>query len=174
MGYLDAIGANTFRPDSQGRLVFAPRGRRGRAYIVPSEQAAAYLRFQRRYYLAMFVALPLAVVLLQSVWAVGGVGLVWLAGFYLKLWSFTRRLESAAERPEVTRVEAIDRAARSMGARTLAVVAVLGAAMAAASIWVLTENPRSIGAWIGAVYFTGVTLLYVLRWRQVRRRRAAT
>ena len=41
MGYLDAFTANTFREDSQGRLVLVISRRRRKAYLVPPERAAA-------------------------------------------------------------------------------------------------------------------------------------
>jgi len=174
MGYLDAIGANSFQTNPRGELVFAPWGRRRQAYLVPRDQADAFLRFQRRYYVLMFIALPLSLLVFRSIPVMLGVGIAWMAGFYLKLWRFTRGLELAAAAPPVSHAEAVDRAATAMGTRTIATVGILSALMTAGSIWLLINAPRTIWAWFGVVYFAAVTLLYAKRWWQLRHRRAAT
>jgi hypothetical protein len=174
MGYLDAIGANTFQTNPRGQLVFAPWGRRRQAYLVQREEADAFVRFQRRYYLLMFITLPLSLIVFRSIPIMLGVGLVWMAGLFLKLWHFTRGLELAAEVPVVSREEVITRAATAMGSRTIATVGILSALMTAGSIWLLISGPRTIWAWVGVLYFAVITGLYAKRWWQLPHRGAAT
>ena len=97
MGFIDeTFLLHPFRSDSRGRLVFTSRFPRRGAYIVPPDRAAAFQRFARFYFLAFVIALPFAGAFLFGDTVLA---LIWLAGFSIRIWSFTSDLEPASEIP---------------------------------------------------------------------------
>src|SRR3954452_15178494 len=104
MGFLDALTADAYPRDSQGRRIYAPFGQRGKAYILPAERAAQLAVLQRRTFQLYIVAL-LAAALLFGPWALAMVGLLSIAGIFAGFAYTTRGLEESAERPTLSREE---------------------------------------------------------------------
>jgi hypothetical protein len=174
MGYLDGLTANMYRTDSHGRSVLVPFGRWGKAYLVPPDRAEAFARFQRRY-LAVTMAGILASAIafgLVIMWAV--VLPLCIAGNVAAFWHFIRGLEIAPEVPPLNRREAISRAARAMGARTLAAVCLGATTLTLLCAAFLAYGVRSLALWALTAYFALVAVLYAVRWRQLRDRNRAT
>jgi hypothetical protein len=170
MGYLDGLGANTFRMDSKGRLVIVPFRRRGKAYIVPRSEAERLGRFQRWWFASMMVAV------LGSVFAFGPVIMVtivaplWVGGLYARLWQLTRGLEEASEVPPLSREEALARTAKRMGLKTIAMVCVISALLAGVGVYALVGGVHAVAVWAPTGYFAFVAALYAFRWWQFGRR----
>ena len=170
MGYLDALTANTYRLDSEGRRVLVPFGRWGKAYIVPPDRAEAFARSLRWMYVLSMVALLATpfVFGLFIMWAV--VVPLFVAATVARFWLFTRGLEIAAEVPELNRKEAIGRAVVAMGPRTIAAVCLGAAALAVLCATLLARGLHSVALWALLAYFAVVSVLYAVRWRQFRDR----
>jgi len=172
VSYLDAFTANTFRTDAQGRLVFAPYGKRGKAYLVPEASARALNRFLRGYFALMMVALGAAVLLARHPAVIALVAAAWLAGYFAKLAHFTRGLPTVPEVPDLEREEAIRRVARAMGQRTIAAICA-GSALLAFLCGSLAVKAPGIALYFLTAYFAFVALLYAVRWWQFRDRKEA-
>ena len=119
MGFLDALTADAYPRDSQGRRVFEPFGQRGKAYILPPERAARLSLLLRRL-LQLYVVALLVAGITFGPWAVAAVGLLSIAGGFAGLAYSTRGLEESAERPTLTREERVGRRVWRRTNRTLA------------------------------------------------------
>jgi hypothetical protein len=174
MGYLDALAASTFRTDSSGRLVIVPFGRRGKAYLVPPERARSFAQFQRWFYGLVLIGIVTGTIAFSPLVTFAVVLPFSLAVYSAYLWRFTRRLETAPEVPDLSRKEAVDRNMRAMGTRTIATVCLAAGLMAALSIFLLFAKGFSILSLASSAYFGLVAVLYAIKWKQFRRRDAAT
>jgi membrane protein implicated in regulation of membrane protease activity len=159
MGFLDALTADAYPRDSQGRRVFAPYGLRGKAYILPPERAAQIAQVQRRVFLSYFVALLFAGVAIGP-WAVVGVGVVSIAGVVVGVAYATRGLEQSQERPSISRDERVNQGLRAMGRPTMFAICFGGAAFAVAGISLLLRGERNVAVWFITLYGALVAVLY--------------
>ena len=159
MGFLDALPADAYPRDSLGRIVIAPYGRRGKAFIVPPERAIQIRRFQRQYFLAYFVALVIAG-LTFGPWALWVVAALWMVGFFAGIAYVTHGLEEASERPTLSREERVNRTVQAMGRPTMYVICVGGASFALGGGWLLQRGQRSIAIWFITMYGLLVAALY--------------
>jgi len=140
MGLLDAPSASLFRHAPDGRTLFQPFGRRGGTFVVSPERAAHLVAWQRRYLLATFVAVIVAVQLwqLRALWGVP----VLLAPLYAKYWHFTRTLPRTDDEPvPVSRREVFAAHASAAGTRVLIPVVIGSAALFAVGIWMCVTQP---------------------------------
>ena len=167
MGFLDALTADQYPRDSQGRRIFAPYGRRGKAYILPPERAAQYARLQRRFFLAFFVVLVIAVVAFGP-WAVLAVGLLWIAWVFVGIAHVTRGLEESTERPSLSSEQRRDRRFRAMGRPTMYAFFLGGTAVAVVGAVLLLRGERGVSVWFITLYGALVAILYA---RQLRKNR---
>lgn len=166
MGYLEALTANSFRTDAEGRLILVPFRRR-RGYVVPPERAAAFTRAQRRFWLLLFLAIPASALVFRSAMALLIVGLLGLVVYLGALWLFTRTLEPAPEVPVISRAEAVARVTHAMGARTAGVIALGSGMLALGGVALLAAGLRAWGVWGLTAYFTLVAVLYARQWRRL-------
>jgi hypothetical protein len=173
MGLLDAITADVFPRDSQGRIVLAPYGRRGKAFILPAEWLPVIRRLQRRYFQALFVAVPVAT-LLAGPWGSFAVFVLWTVGQLIGIAYVTKGLEESIERPTVSRSVAVDHWMRAMGRPTMWAICVAGALTAGGGAWLLSHGQRGIASWFLALYGTLVCLLYASKLYRTRGTERAT
>ena len=173
MGYLDALTANTFRTDAEGRLVFVPFRRR-RGYLVTPERAATFDRVQRRFWVIMFLVLPASVVAFRTAWAMVLVCLIGIGAYMAGLWHFTRGLESAPQVPAITRSEAAMRVGRAMGSRMTGGLAIAATLLAGGGGWLLIVGLRTWAAWGLTAYFLLLAILYSRQWLRLRHAARAT
>jgi hypothetical protein len=173
MGFFDALTADAFPRDSQGRSVLAPYGRRGKAFILPTERAPQLARIQRRFFVSFLIALVGAAIMVGPR-GILAVGVLWILGFVVGISYFTGGLEESAERPTMPRAQAVDRAMRAMGRRTMWALCLAGAASAAVGVWLLLRGEHGLAIWFIAVYSTVVSVLYAWKLYQMRTTRPAT
>jgi len=159
MGFLDALAADAYPRDSQGRRVYAPYGQRGKAFILPPEQAERLTRFTRRYFQLYFAAVLISGVAFGP-WAVVTVGILWIAGYILGIAYMTRGLESATDRPSLPRDERVRRGMSAMGRPTMCAICLGGAALAMGGAWLLLRGDRNLAVWFLTAYGALVSLLY--------------
>lgn len=159
MGFLDALTADAYARDSQGRRIFAPYGRRGRAYVLPDARTHELARFQRRWFQLYIVAL-LAAGAAVGPWAVLAVGGAWILVYVVGLRYVARGLEEASERPILPRDERVRRGMRVMGRPTMIAICASGAGSAIFGASLLLRNGRNLGAWFIMIYGVLVTILY--------------
>jgi hypothetical protein len=159
MGFLDALTADAYPRDSQGRRVFAPFGQKGRAYILPPERAARLAYFQRRLFQVYVVALLVAGLAFEP-WALATVGLLSIAGIFMGLAYSTRGLEESSERPTLTREERVSRGLRAMGRPTMVALCLGGLTSAAVGASLLLRGERSVAVWFITLYGLLVAVLY--------------
>jgi hypothetical protein len=165
MGFLDALTADAFPLDSQGRRVLTPYGTRGKAFILPPERVGPLAKFQRRFLQAYLVAL-LVGGLAAGPWGIVLVGALWMAGCFVGITRFTRDLEESSERPTRGREERVGIAARAMGRPTMYVVCLAGAASAAWGGWLIGRGQRGLAIWFLTLYGLVIAILY--GWRLAR------
>lgn len=145
--------SSTFPRDSQGRFVITTRLPRKRAYIIPPERAAAYLRFLRFYLLGYFIVIPFASAVVFP-YGLVSLTLVYIAGLFVVNRHFTRKLEPTSEIPaRISQTEALKRDAPEL--LTLAVVII--AIMAGTPL--LLRLPRTLRVLIPATLYIGILWL---------------
>jgi len=159
MGFFDALTADAYPRDSHGRRVFAPYGRRRKAYVLPDERAEQLRRFHRRGFQGYFVAL-LGAALAFGPWAVLAVGVFWMTGLLVGLHIMTRGLEEATERPVLPRDERVRRGMRAMGRPTMYFICLAGAGSATVGAAFLVRGERSVSLWFITLYGAAVAILY--------------
>lgn len=164
MGFLDALTADAWPRDTLGRRVFAPFGMRGRAYILPAERATQLARRQRRYFVALFLAMGAA--LFVGPWGILTVAMLGIGGFLVLLSVSTNGLEESTERPTMPRAEAVDRAMHAMGRPTMWAICLAGAATCTSGTWWLLRGERGVAIWFLTIYGAVVCLLYA--WKLFR------
>lgn len=154
--YDDAFPGTRFHTNARGQLVFVVRLPGKRPYIVPPDRAAALKRFERRYVLLFFVALPVLPLLSRSPWVGTALALVWIAGFALKLWHFTKGLERASEMPEPNTAAIAGNASRRARVRRgMIMVAAILLVMVVTLPWYIHNVPRTIRALVAAPAYVG-------------------
>ena len=168
MTYLDALTANTYRTDSQGRRVLVPFGRWGKAYLVPAERAEELVRFQRRYLVVVTVGIVISIFVFHPLitwWVVLPLSFL---GLVAKYWHFTRELEVTIEVPPRNRENARDQALRAMGSRTVAAVCIGATLLALICALLLARRVQSNALWVLMLYFLFIAALYARLWRRLR------
>ena len=150
MGYFDAFTANLFRSSRAGQRVFAPFGKFGAVYLVPTDADAARLSaVVRRMYQLMLPGLIGIQIALGWRWNLL-FGPVWLVAFWGVLYREARKLPRtdlrAGELAALPRREMQARAGRAMGRGWL--VAMLGIAVTfvvmGAWLWLRTREPSML------------------------------
>jgi len=159
MGYFDGYTANLFRLDGQQRRVITPWGTRGAVYLVATEaQAERIVRAVRRAYQVMLPVVIGSVLLLGWRWMIA-LGLLWLVGFYLTLYSVTRGLPRSEDRvrdlPKVSRSEMQGRMANALGRRWLIALLVVAVLFLAVGLWSLVTT----GPAVSTYYLIGYSVL---------------
>jgi hypothetical protein len=167
MGFLEALTADAYPRDSQGRRVYEPFGRRGKAYILPPERAVHLALLQRRVF-QLYVALLVAG-LIFGPWALAAIGLLSIAGVFAGFAYTTRGLEESAERPTLAREERVRRGLDAMGRPTMYALCLGGATSAAVGASLLLRGERTVAVWFITLYGVLVAILYG---RQLGRPRA--
>jgi hypothetical protein len=165
MGFLDALTADAFPLDSQGRRVLTPYGARGKAFILPPERVGPLTQFQRRFFQAYVVAL-LVGGLAVGPWAILVVSALWMAGFFVGITRFTRGLEETSERPTRAREERVGIFVRAMGRPTMYVVCLAGAASAVGGAWLIGRGQQGPAIWFLTLYGLVIAILYAWRLAQ--------
>ena len=165
MSFLDALTADAWPRDTEGRRVLAPYGTRGKAFILPEDRALQLARIQRRYFSGFFLALAAAFIL--GPWGILAVSALGIAGILVGTALFTRGLQESSERPTMPRAQAVDRAMRAMGRPTMVAFSLAGAAASAAGVWWLLRGERGLAIWFLTFYGSIVCLLYASKLRRL-------
>ena len=139
MGYFDAYTANLFRATRDGQRVFAPLGKFGAVYTVPSdEEAGRIARVARRLYQLMLAGIVGVQIVLGWRWNLV-CGVLWLAVFYGVLQREARRLPRTALRvadlAPLSRRERQARAGRALGMGWLVTMLAVSAVFVATGAW---------------------------------------
>jgi membrane protein implicated in regulation of membrane protease activity len=161
MSFLDALTADAYPRDSQGRRVIAPYGRRGKAFVLPPERATEIALVQRRAY-RLYVAALIAGGFIAP-WAVLVVAVLTMVCVPLGFAYVTHGLEESTERPDHSREERVKRGLQAMGRPTMLVLCLGGAAMAIGAASLLLRGERSAAVWFLTIYGAIVAALYARR-----------
>ena len=173
MGYFDGYTANLFRVDGRQRRAFAPWGNRGPVYLVPTDvEAERIVRTVRRAYQVLLAVVISSVILLGWRWTVG-LGLLWLVGFYVMLYTVTRALPRSDERardlPKLSRGDMQERMARALGRRWLFALLGISLTFLAVGLWSLVVAGRALSTYYTIGYSALCSALFVYQLRRARR-----
>jgi uncharacterized membrane protein len=159
MGFLDALTADAYPRDSQGRRVWAPYGARGKAYILPTERAERRAGSLRLWFRLFFVALLVGAIA-AGPWGIWLVAVIGIIGGFVEPSVASRGLEESTERPTLSRDERVRRSMHAMGRSTMVAICLGGAASAVAGMWLLIRGERSIAVWFITTYGGVIAGLY--------------
>ena len=169
MGFFDGQSAALFRQAPDGRKLFRPFGRRWGTYVVPPERAAHLVVWQRRYLMATFAIILVAVSLwhVQALWGLP----VLVAPLYAKYWHFARGLPRTEEEPlPVNRKELFTTQASAIGTRVLFPVVIGSVLMFAGGVWMSVVQP-GLESYLVAGFFGLATVVNGAQLWAARRRR---
>ena len=161
MGYFDGLTDSSFKTDSEGRIIFYPRGILGKGYIIPTERKKNDLRnLLKKYYM---VSLP---VIIGSGLAVG-----WLFSlilipililcFLLVVKKYTKDLEITENKLKLK--ESFQNSANSHNIGTLWFMFTCSLLFLVASIFILLSKPEGLFVGILVFLFFSVSAIVILQ-----------
>lgn len=164
MGFLDGLSDPMFKRDANGRILFYPSGKLGKARILPDEATAGRLRKTVKYGMLTLIAVVVALVLVTPIWiAIPGamvVGGLW----QLYLVSAVRDCPKSDE--TLTFKEIREAQARALGLGWLIPFAILSVLLMAVSAYLaLAARGNPLVGWIGVLIFGACLVSIVLQIR---------
>ena len=168
MSAFDGVFAITLRTNAEGQVLFAPFGRWGKTYVVPSDRQQHLRRFFRVFYVVMLIAIVVATRFIG--WLVVGVGPVFLSVLYLKYWSFCRRLELAESVPSpLSRSKALSIYSRATGRSKIWFCIVVTILFSVAGVWMIYTKGGAESYFVTAASLAG----FMMSLRMLRASRAS-